>query len=142
MDNTCVFYTITKELSWKQKNIIKLLYLSSQEISKFIHVKGQLSNLQDANLVEIKDNEVCLTELGTNVVNNWNKDSNFLSSSDQEKLSKRIQEKQSRIEKSNHFLELYREGLTYQNIGDRYSHSWSSEVRCWIDDAEFNLETI
>ena len=23
-----------------------------------------------------------------------------------------------------------------------YSHSWSSEVRYWIDDTEFNLETI
>ena len=104
MNNPCDFYAITKELSGKQKKIVSLLYMSSQRITRFIHVKNQLLNLQDAGILEVKDDEVFLTELGINI---GNEISDTKSSADKEESFKSAQARQARTEKSNHFLELY-----------------------------------
>ena len=118
MDNSFDSHKILKVISVKQKNIVKSLYLSPQKIIRFIHVKNQLLNLQDAGILEVKGDEVFLTELGISIGNEINASK---SSSDKEESLKSEQARQVRTEKSNHFLELYREGLTYQNIGDKYS---------------------
>lgn len=120
MDNSFDSHKILKVISVKQKNIVKSLYLSPQKIIRFIHVKNQLLNLQDAGILEVKGDEVFLTELGISI---GNEISASKSSSDKEESLKSEQARQVRTEKSNHFLELYKEGLNYQNIGDRYNLS-------------------
>ena len=120
MDNSFDTHKILKVISLKQKNIVKSLYLSPQKIIRFIHVKNQLLNLQSAGILEVNDDEVFLTELGISI---GIEISDSRSSSDKEESLKSERKNQARTEKSKHFLELYKEGLTYQNIGDRYNLS-------------------
>ncbi len=124
----------------RESRILRSLYLSPQPIEQFSVVRKALHNLQGRGLIEIKNDQVSLTELGIAVCEYWKEQNiaNFgsLPKSEDEKVkelskreqsedekvkepSKREQSKQARLERSNQFFELYKQGITYQDIGDQ-----------------------
>jgi hypothetical protein len=123
----------TKEFAKKQTRetrILRSLYSSPQPIEQFSVIRKSLQNLQDRGLIEIKNDQASLTERGIAVCEYWKEQNiaNFgsLSKSEDENVkepSKREQLNQARLEKSNQFLELYKQGLTYQDIGDQHGLS-------------------
>ncbi|MEG4327308.1 zinc-ribbon domain-containing protein [Microcoleus sp. herbarium5] len=122
----------TKGFGRMQKLILQSLYLSSEPIKKFTSVKRTLLNLQDRGLVQLKDDRVSLTDLGQAVCEIWqgqNDDGgvDFLpeaESESQKESSKLITKiREAKLQKSNQFLELYKQGFSYQDIGDQHGLS-------------------
>jgi len=110
--------------------ILKSLYLSLQSIEQFSSVKSAVFSLQDRGLVELKGDQVSLTELGQAACEFWQKQNDekveVLFEADQEvkdEAPKSRKLRQENLEKSNQFLELYKQGLNRQQIGDKYGVS-------------------
>ncbi|MEG4583336.1 zinc-ribbon domain-containing protein [Microcoleus sp. MON1_C5] len=124
----------------RESRILRLLYLSPQPIEQFKSVKKILLNLRERDFIKIDDAQVFLTDIGhavcdilreKNIANFGslpNRDEidkiDILSISEQiEEPSIRDKLKQAKFEKSNQFLELYQQGLSYQEIGDQHGLS-------------------
>jgi hypothetical protein len=128
MDDAYNIREATKGFGRNQRLILSSLYLSPQPIKKFTSIKITILNLQERGLVQLKDDQVFLTDFGQAICEFWheqnsNGKSDFLSKPDKEqrKESPRLtQLRQAKLEKSNQFLELYKQGLSYQDIGDQY----------------------
>lgn len=130
MDNADKIREATKGFGKNQTLILKSLYLSSLPIQQFSSVKSTVFNLQDRGLVEIKDAQVSLTEIGQAVCEFWQKQYDgkveILFEVNQEVKDGALKARKLRqetFEKSNQFLELYKQGLNRQQIGDKYSIS-------------------
>lgn len=130
MDDAYDIRKATKGFGKNQTLILRSLYLSPQSIKQFSSVKSAVFNLRDRGLVELKDEQVSLTDLGMAVCESWQEQndekSDLLSEANnrQEKeLSKLTQLRQAKLERSHQFLELYKQGLSYQNIGNRHGLS-------------------
>lgn len=128
MDNVDKIREATKGFGKNQRLILSSLYLSPQLINKFTSVKNTILNLQERGLVQLKDDQLLLTDLGQTSYKflqgeNSGKETDSLSNSDK-KLRKEsprwIQLRQAKLEKSNQFLELYKQGLSYQAIGEQH----------------------
>jgi hypothetical protein len=121
MENTLDIIEAARRLSQIQKSIIRSLsqFKVPVPIQFFDPDKIVILKLQGRGYVVIQNERVSLTSLGINISEYWqNQKLNELNSP---KISS-IKEasKQQKIEKSNQFLELYKQGLSYQNIGDKY----------------------
>ncbi|MEL7505445.1 MAG: sigma factor-like helix-turn-helix DNA-binding protein, partial [Cyanobacteria bacterium J06554_6] len=120
----------TKKLGRNQKLILKSLHQSPQSVKQFSSVKSTVLNLQGRELIEIKNNEVYLTELGQAVCEYWQQQNKNGSTSEsgpdkqeREISSRSVQLTAAKLEKSNQFIKLYKQGLSYQQIGDRFGIS-------------------
>ncbi len=121
MENTSNILEAAKRLGKSQKLIIKSLlqFNSSLPIEFFGSDKAVVLNLQDRGLVEIKNDHIFLTSLGKELCEQWQTPKNK-----EQKISPEVEaRKEERLAKSNQFLELYKKGLSYQNIGDKYGLS-------------------
>lgn len=131
MDDAYNIREARKGFGRMQKLILQSLYLSSEPIKKFTSVKSTLLNLQDRGLVQLKDDRVSLTDLGQAVCQIWlgqNDDGRVDISPEAESERKKESSKltkirEAKLDKSNQFLELYQQGLSYQEIGDRHGLS-------------------
>jgi transcription elongation factor Elf1 len=124
MENTSNVTEAAKRLSQKQKSILRSLFQfnSPLPIQFFDSEKTVVLKLQDRCLIEVKNEQVSLTTLGKSVSAYWqNQRSNESASQNPSALNNA--RKQQRLEKSNQFLELYKQGLSYQDIGDKYELS-------------------
>jgi Hypothetical methyltransferase/Type III restriction enzyme, res subunit/Probable Zinc-ribbon domain len=116
MENTSNVKEAAKSLSQKQKSILRSLlqFNSALPIQFFDSEKAVVLKLQERCLIEIQNEQVFLTVLGRDVLDYWeNQNSSALNDA----------RKQQKLEKSNQFLELYKQGLSYQDIGDKYKLS-------------------
>lgn len=121
----------TKGFGRNQRLILSSLYLNPQSIKKFTSVRNTILNLQDRGLVQLENDQISLTDFGQSVCESWreqddNSKLGFLSELDNDQKkepSKSTQLKQVKLEKSNQFLELYKQGLNRQQIGDQYGIS-------------------
>jgi predicted methyltransferase len=73
MDSSHKIWEATKSLGKNQTLILKSLYLSPLSVKQFSSVKSTVFNLQDRGLVELKDGQVSLTEMGQAVCELWQK---------------------------------------------------------------------
>jgi hypothetical protein len=91
-------------------------------------------SLKDRGIIEIQNEQISLTVLGHAVLAHLDSLSlnSIESKTDSEKGSHKINDtslshakvlRQQKLEKSNQFLELYKQGLSYQDIGDKYKLS-------------------
>jgi hypothetical protein len=121
MENTSNILETAKRLGKSQKLVIKSLlqFKSSLPIEFFGSDKGVILTLQDRGLVEIKNDHVFLTSLGRELCEQWQTPKNK-----ERKISPETEARQEqRLAKSNQFLELYKQGLSYQGIADKYGLS-------------------
>ncbi|MEG5176011.1 zinc-ribbon domain-containing protein [Microcoleus sp. B3-D7] len=131
MDDAYNIREARKGFGRMQKLILQSLYLSSEPIKKFTSVKRTLLNLQDRGLVQLKDERVSLTDLGQAICQIWqgqNDDGGVdfspeAESESQKKLSKLTKIREAKLQKSNQFLELYKQGFSYQDIGAQHGLS-------------------
>jgi hypothetical protein len=114
----------SKGLSQKQKSILRSLFQFNSAVpTKFFDSeKAVVLKLQDKCLIEIQNESAFLTTLGKDVLAHW-QNQKFDESKPQISSTLHDARKQQRLEKSNQFLELYKQGLSYQDIGDRYELS-------------------
>jgi hypothetical protein len=129
MDDAHKIREAAKGCGRSQRLILESLYQSPQPRKRFglRSTQKALANLQAIGLVEITDDQVLLTEMGQLVCEVWEEQndgkSEFLSATNSEQKkepSKLDQQRQAKLEKSNQFLELYKQGLSYQGIGDKH----------------------
>jgi hypothetical protein len=121
MDNTSNILETAKRLSQKQKSILKSLFQfkSSLPIEFFGSYRAVIVTLQNRGFVEIKNDHVFLTSLGEKLCEEWQTRKN-----EERNISPEAEAlKEQRLAKSNQFLELYKQGLSYQDIGDKYGLS-------------------
>ena len=130
MENAPNILEIAKRLYKNQRLILQSLYMSSYPIKEFSSVKNTILYLQAKGLVELKEDQVFLTSLGQSVCELWQeKDSGISDSRSELEIDERKQSpnlvklRQIKLEKSNQFLELYKQGLSYQKIGDKHGLS-------------------
>ncbi|MBM0745382.1 DEAD/DEAH box helicase family protein (plasmid) [Phormidium sp. CLA17] len=130
MDNAEKIQEGTKGFGKNQTLILRALYLSPQPVKQFSSVKDTVLNLQDRGLIKLEDNQVFLTSLGQAVCESWQEQKDDqssrlpeLDSEGRKELPKLSKSKQAKLEKSNQFLELYKQGLNRQQIGDQYGIS-------------------
>ncbi|MEG4006953.1 zinc-ribbon domain-containing protein [Microcoleus sp. Pol11C1] len=131
MDDAYNIREARKGFGRMQKLILQSLYLSSEPIKKFTSVKSTLLNLQDRGLVQLKDDQVSLTDLGQAVCQIWQGQNNDggvdfspkAESESKKQSSKLTKIREAKLEKSNQFLALYQQGLSYQEIGDQHGLS-------------------
>lgn len=127
MENSLDTLKATKGLGKNQKLILQSLSISPHPVKQFNSVKKIVLNLQARGLVELKDEEVTLTLLGQATCeflqkqNDGELEFSFEPDDGKRKESSHwARLRQAKLEKSNQFLELYKQGLTYQAIGDQY----------------------
>ena len=77
-----------------------------------------LNALEEKGIIEKRNNEIYLTSLGQNVVDYLHGRNHSQIEGEDVPLSKSQQQRKTKLAKSNEMLELYKQGLTYQNIGD------------------------
>lgn len=131
MDDAYNIREATKKFGRMQRLILQSLYLSSKPIKNFPSFKSTLLNLQERGLVQLKDDQVSLTDFGKAVCQFWqgqNDDGEVDFSPESESESKKESSKltkirEAKLQKSNHFLELYKQGFSYQDIGDQHGLS-------------------
>lgn len=123
-------YEATKRLGKNQKLIFEQLYSSPSSIKHSSSVQSILLNLQDRGLIKLKNGQISLTELGQAAYAFFQQPDDDRSESvsnpndKTRKVSPRtIQLRGKKLEKSNQFLELYKTGLSYQQIGDQFGIS-------------------
>jgi hypothetical protein len=124
MENTSNVKEAAKRLSQKQKSILRSLFQfnSPLPIQFFDSEKAVVLKLQERCLIKIQNEQVFLTALGRDVLEYWeNRKTNEPKPQNPSALN--VARKQQRLEKSNQFLELYKQGLSYQDIGDKYEFS-------------------
>lgn len=115
-----------KGLGKNQKLILNSLYLSSRPIIEFSLTKKTILNLQERGLVQLQDGQISLTDLGRASCEFWKNELEYSSTSvsNIKKVSSTITKlREAKLEKSNQFLELYKQGLPYQDIGDQHGLS-------------------
>jgi Probable Zinc-ribbon domain len=140
MENLSDVIGAAKHLSQNQKSIIKSLsqFGVPVVISFFDSGEAVILNLQNRGLVEIKNGYVSLATLGTVLLQHWeNQKNNSLRPS--EISTKKEVNKQERIGKSNQFLELYKQGFSYQDIGDKYGLSRERVRQVLNPNVEFRV---
>ncbi|MBU6187593.1 MAG: hypothetical protein KGQ16_14680, partial [Cyanobacteria bacterium REEB444] len=160
MDDAHKIREAIKGFGKNQRLILSSLYLSPRPIKQFSSVKDAILNLQSRELIELREDQVLLTELGQAVCEAWQQQnseksdflpetnncqkkesprltqlrakleksnqysekSDFLPETNncQKKESPRLTQLRAKLEKSNQFLELYKQGLSYQDIGDKH----------------------
>jgi hypothetical protein len=122
MENELIIIKAIKNIKENQRHIIKSLFQSKLPVPiNFFESKiNTLIDLQDKGVVEIQEGKVSLTNLGKEVIEYWQNHKELnppnISSENQSR-------NQQRLEKSNEFLKLYKEGLSYQDIGDKFKLS-------------------
>jgi Hypothetical methyltransferase/Probable Zinc-ribbon domain/Type III restriction enzyme, res subunit len=134
MEITSDILEAVKGLGKNQKQIIKSLRNSSISLHPLMSIRKVIFNLRDRGIIEIQDEKMSLTFLGHAVLTYL--DSLCLNSIDPKTDSEEDFQKinckslshaevlrQQKFEKSNQFLELYKQGLSYQDIGDKYKLS-------------------
>ena len=118
MDNTRDAQRSVRTPGKNQKIILKSLKTRSPlSLDYFSSIKSAVINLESRGLVEIRGEQVFLLPLGESLLEEWQNPSR-----NEPKPSPLVEaRKQNRLEKSNQFLELYKQGLTYQEIGDQHN---------------------
>ena len=125
MNDDSIISEAIKGLGKNQALFLKSLYLSPQSSQQPSSIKIIMLNLEDRGLIKRKEKQVFLTDLGKAVCEFW-KEQNGGELEDatpirKQEPSKSIQAKKANLEKSNQFLELYKQGLSYQDIGDQHA---------------------
>lgn len=149
MDDAHKIRESTKRLGRQQRLTLESLYESSQPIMIFnldsTESQQTLSSLQTRGLIELREDQVLLTELGQAVCEAWqeqnDEESDSLSETngEQKKESPRsTQLKQAKLEKSNQFLELYKQGLSFRDIGEQHELSKQRVHQILIDNPAFH----
>jgi len=130
MENAPNILKTAKGLGRNQRLILQSLYTSPHPIKKFSSVKNTILYLQARGLVELKDDQVFLTSLGQAICELWQEKGFGISDSPSEpendgrKQSPKLAKlRQQKLEKSNQFLDLYKQELSYQEIGDKHGLS-------------------
>ena len=120
MDNQHNSQESAKWLGKNQKIILKALNSNSPLLlDQFSSIKNAVTSLKAQGFVEIRDKQVFLLSSGKSLLEARQ---NLVRS--KPKISPNVEaRKQKSLEKSNQFLELYRQGLSYQKIGDQYNIS-------------------
>jgi len=111
----------------REKRILSLLYSSHQPVDRFNAVENVLLKLQEQGFIEIDNDQVSLTDLGRAACEFWEQGNDGeledTTPIKKQEVSKSTQAKKAKFEKSNQFLQLYKQGLSYQDIGDQYGIS-------------------
>jgi hypothetical protein len=130
MDDEQKIREVAKGFGRNQRLILISLYRSPQPINQFGFAKRTILKLQNRELIVLREDQVFLTDLGRSVCEALQGQKSgkveFLTEvnkSQKENLPKWTQLRQAKLEKSNQFLELYKQGLSYQAIGDKYGLS-------------------
>jgi DNA-directed RNA polymerase specialized sigma subunit len=132
MENLSDVIEAAKGIGKSQKSIVESLFeaKSSLPIKFFSYSKIAIYKLQDKGIIQIEEDRISLTELGQYVYNfcqgKYDEEVNLLNNVEkkQKKESSKFTElKQTMVEKSNQFLELYKQEFNRQEIGDRYKIS-------------------
>ena len=117
MDEICSLQKASRGLHRSQKDILKSFQgMLSQPLDNFDLMKSAVISLEKRGLIEVIDKQVFLLPEGKTLLEEWQNPTfnevtpSFVAESRQRKL-----------EKGNQFLELYKQGLSYQAIGDQYS---------------------
>ncbi len=139
MDNAPNVEEAAKWLSQNQKFIIKSLFQSESSLPThfFGYGKNVILKLQDRGLIEIGEEKVSLTTLGMDVIEYWqNRKLNELKPP---KIPGKDEARtQQRLEKSNQLLELYKQGLNYQAIGNQHGISQMTVMRMLKNNPAFH----
>lgn len=140
MENTLGVIEAAKRLSQNQKSIIRSLFQFRVPVTIqfFDSSKAVIIKLQERGLVIIQDEKVSLTSLGTSISEYWQK-RKIDELIPPEISSRKKVSNQERIEKSNQFLELYKQGLSYQDIGDKYGLSRERVRQILNPNVEFRV---
>jgi Probable Zinc-ribbon domain/Type III restriction enzyme, res subunit len=138
MDNASNVEEAAKWLSQNQKSIIKSLFQEKLSLPAhfFDSDKTVVLKLQDRGLVEIQNEQVSLTALGSGIAEYWQRKLIELKStkaSDENKARK-----QQILEKSNQLLELYKQGLSYQAIANQHEISQMTVMRMLKNNPTFH----
>lgn len=139
MENLSDVIEAAKHLSQNQKSILKSLsqFGVPVVISFFDSSEAVILNLQNRGLVTVANGYVSLTTLSVDILQHWkNQKSNSLEPS--EISTKKECTKQERLKKSNQFLGLYKQGFSYQDIGDKYGLSRERVRQVLNPNAEFH----
>jgi transcription elongation factor Elf1 len=132
MENLSDVIEAAKQIGKSQKAIMESLFevKSSLSIRFFGSNKNPIFKLQDKGIVQIEEDQVYLTDLGQDVYclcqGKYDEEVNSLNDVEKKQRkesSKFTALKQERLEKSNQFLELYKQGLNRQQIGEKYGLS-------------------
>jgi hypothetical protein len=135
MEITSDIFEAVKSLGKSQKQILESLRKGSRPFQPLTSTRKVIFNLKDRKIIEIQDDQLSLTVLGHIILNHL--DELEISSIDslpelEEINSQKINDKilsksevarQQKLEKSNRFLELYKQGLSYQDIGEQHGIS-------------------
>jgi hypothetical protein len=141
MENLSDIIEAAKGIGKNQKAIIESLLEieSSIPIRVFKSDKLAILKFQNKGIVQIEEDRISLTDLGRAVYEllqgKYDEEINLLNEAkkkERKESSKFAELRQAKIEKSNQFLELYKQGLTYQEIGDKYGVS-RERVRQLLD---------
>ena len=87
-----------------------------------------LKELEKQGLVSFHDSQYSLTELGREIVGHL---------SDKSPTPRRDAQRKEKLQKSYDFLELHRQGLSYQQIGDKYGLSRERVRQILASNPEF-----
>jgi Hypothetical methyltransferase/Probable Zinc-ribbon domain/Type III restriction enzyme, res subunit len=134
MEITSDILEAARNLSTGQKKIIESLRKGSLPFQPLTSTRKVIFDLKDKGFIEIKDDQLNLTALGHDILHYLDGlclDSMSSTSNSEEDslkincktLSRSRVLREQKLEKSNQFLELYKQGLSYQYIGDKYKLS-------------------
>ena len=121
MENTLNIVAAAKGLSHDQKSIIRTLFQCDfpVAIQFFDTDKTAIFQLQDRELILIQNRQVSLTALGIGISEYWQSQKcNGLKIAEISVIE--ASRNQQKLETSDRFLELYKQGLSYQDIGNKY----------------------
>jgi hypothetical protein len=102
------------------KVILKTLQVGSPiSLDYFSSIKKAAINLEKRGLIEIRDSQIFLLPLGKALLEEWQNPTRS-----EKKVSPVAESRRKNsLEKSNQILELYKQGHTYQEIGNEYGLS-------------------
>jgi hypothetical protein len=141
MENLVDVIEAAKGIGKNQKAIIESLLEieSSIPIRVFKSDKLAILKFQNKGIIQIEEDRISLTNLGLAVYEFLQgkydeeiKSLNEIKKKEKKESSKFAEFRRAKLEKSNQFLELYKQGLTYQDIGDKYKLS-RERVRQLLD---------
>ena len=111
---------------------IRILSEPSRQLATTAHnltrVHKILKELEKQGLVSFHDSQYSLTELGREIVGHL---------SDKSPTPRRDAQRKEKLQKSYDFLELHRQGLSYQQIGDKYGISRERVRQILASNPEF-----
>lgn len=148
MENLSDVIEAAKQIGKNQRAIVKSLYEvnSGLPIKFFGSSKSVIFKLQTKGIIKVEEDRVSLTDLGQGVYNlykgNYDDKINILNEIEKKKerkeLSRSSEIQDAKREKSNQFLEFYKQGLSYQDIGDKYGLSRERVRQVLNPNAEFH----